>query len=242
MNPTTIPSFVHDDLAKLELSLPQPLLERLALYLGLLLEANEQFNLTAIREPKAAWRRHIIDSLTVLPGLDHLGQGATVIDVGSGGGLPGIPMAIARPDLSVTLLEATGKKAQFLRRCAAELPLPNVKVIQERAEIVGQDKTHRQSYDAAVCRAIGPLREILEYTLPLVRLGGVLLAMKGPKAQQELADAADALDVLGGGELQVYDAYPEGFEQNTVILSIAKERPTPKMYPRRPGVPRQEPL
>jgi 16S rRNA (guanine527-N7)-methyltransferase len=238
----TIPTFVRDDLAKLEIALDDSVLTRLARYLALLLEVNQQFNLTAIREPEAAWRRHIIDSLTVLPGMEHLTEGGTVIDVGSGGGLPGIPVAIARPDLSVTLLEATGKKAEFLRRCVAELPLPNARVISGRAEHVAHDNTYRQQFDVALSRAIGPMREMLEYTLPFVKLGGVLLAMKGPKAEQELADSADALDTLGGGELQVYEAYPEGFDQNTVIVSVAKERPTPKTFPRHPGIPRQTPL
>jgi 16S rRNA (guanine527-N7)-methyltransferase len=237
-----IPAFVRDDLARLGIALPDEALPTLAKYLALLLGANEQFNLTAIREPEAAWRRHVIDSLTILPGLDQLPAGASVIDVGSGGGLPGIPLAVARPDLTVTLLESTGKKATFLRRCVAETPLPNVKVVQERAEIAGQDRAHRQAYSAVVCRAIGPMREVLEYTLPLAKLGGVVLAMKGPKAEAELDEAADALDTLGAGEIQVFDAYPEGFDQNTVGVSVTKERPTPKAYPRRPGVPRQSPL
>jgi 16S rRNA (guanine527-N7)-methyltransferase len=168
--------------------------------------------------------------------------GTTLIDVGSGGGLPGVPLAIARPDIKVTLLEATGKKADFLRRCVAELPLPNARVVNDRAENAGQDKTHRQAYDVVVCRAIGPMREILEYTLPLLRVGGMLLAMKGPKAEQELAEAADALDILGAGDLKVFDAWPEGADQNTVIVSILKDRPTPREYPRKPGVPRQTPL
>ena len=120
------------------MTLSDDLLNKLAQYLAILLDANKQFNLTSIRDPDDAWRLHIIDSLTLLPGLEGMSPSTTVIDVGSGGGLPGIPLAIARPDLSVTLLEATGKKAEFLRRCVAELPLPNVSVIQDRAENTGQ--------------------------------------------------------------------------------------------------------
>lgn len=236
------PDFVQHELKRLGIDMPQGGLDALASYLAMLLEANKHFNLTAIREPEAAWRRHIIDSLTALPGLDHLNAGNTVIDVGSGGGLPGIPIAIARPDLRITLLESTGKKAAFLKNCIEKIPLPSVTAIQERAEVIGQDRNHRQQYDVAICRAIGPLREILEYTLPLVKVGGFVLAMKGPKAEQELHEAGDAIDVLGGSEIRVFDAYPDGFEQNTVIVMVAKERPTPKAYPRRPGVPRQMPL
>jgi 16S rRNA (guanine527-N7)-methyltransferase len=242
MAETAIPAFVPEELKRLEIELDDARLAKLARYLELLLEVNEQFNLTAIRERDAAWRRHIIDSLTVLSGLEGMHGGTTLIDVGSGGGLPGVPIAIARPDVKVTLLEATGKKANFLQRCIDELPLPNARVVNDRAENAGQDKAHRQAYDAVVCRAIGPMREILEYTLPLLCVGGLLLAMKGPKAEQELSEAADALDVLGAGDLKVFEAYPEGSEQNTVIVSIIKERPTPREYPRKPGVPRQTPL
>lgn len=242
MNSISVPDFVPVELEKLGLTLPEGAIDKLATYLAMLLEANKRFNLTAIREPEAAWRRHIIDSLTALPGLDDFQAGAKVVDVGSGGGLPGIPLAIARPDVSFTLLESTGKKAGFLRECIKGLPLPNVDVLQERAESAGHQKKHRESYDVAVCRALGPLGELLEYTLPLVKVGGVLLAMKGPKVEQELPGAADALTRLGAGEFRIHDAYPEGFEQNTVIVVIEKESPTPRSLPRSPGVPRQSPL
>jgi len=237
-----IPDFVRADLLQLDIALNDEALQRLGRYLQLLLEANRRFNLTAVREPEAAWRRHIIDSLTVLPGLEPLAPGAGVIDVGSGGGLPGIPLAIARPELSMTLLEATGKKAKFLQSCITDVPLANVQVVNARAEQAGQDEAHRERYDAVVCRAVGPMRELLEYTLPLARLGGVLLAMKGPSVEGELADAGDALDILGAGEIEVYGAYPDEFGQDTVIVQVGKDRPTPAKYPRAAGLPRQMPL
>lgn len=238
----TIPDFVRDDLARLGIEVPAEMLERLARYLDLLLEANQSINLTAVRERDAAWRRHIVDSLTLLPLLEDLPEDAAVIDVGSGGGLPGVPVAITRPDLRVTLLEATGKKARFLDRCVAEVPLPGCRVLALRAETAGQDPNHRQSYDAAICRAVGPMSELLEYALPLVRVGGRVLAMKGPSVPAELEKAADALAVLGAGELQVVEAYPEGFGLDTVVVSIAKDQPTPREFPRSPGTPRHEPL
>jgi len=117
-----------------------------------------------------------------------------------------------------------------------------VAVIQDRAENVGQNPTHRQRYDIAVCRALGPMNVLAEYTLPLVKVGGRLLAMKGPSVEQELEAATDALATLGGGDLAVINAYPDSFEQDTVIVSVVKERPTPGNYPRLPGVPKQSPL
>ena len=240
--PPSIPSFVHDDLAALELALPPEALEHLADYLDLLLQVNQRVNLTAARQRDEAWRRLIIDSLTLLPGLDDWRGGSAVIDIGSGGGLPGIPLAVIRPDLKLTLLEATGKKVRFLEQAVQHLGLENVVTIQERAESLGQRAPHRQGYDVAVCRAVGVMSVLLEYALPLIRVGGRVLAMKGPKAETELGAAADALALLGAGELAVYDAYPASFGNDLVIVSIVKDRPTPATYPRRPGVPKSEPL
>jgi len=237
-----IPPFVPDALERLGMEIPPILLERLAHYLDFLLEANKRFNLTGIRDRDEAWRRHIIDSLTILPGLDDLPEGAAVVDVGSGGGLPGVPIAIARPDLRMTLLESTGKKAQFLRQCIEGIALERTIVLNDRAEHVGQNRQFRQQFDGVICRALGPMNELLEYTLPLAKVGGRLLVMKGPSVQEELTHAGDALDILGAGAVNIIEAYPEGFDIHTVIVVIAKDRPTPKPYPRLPGVPRQSPL
>lgn len=237
-----VPPFVVPDLERIGITLSSEQLQKLAHYLSLMLEVNQRFNLTSIRQPDEAWRRHIIDSLTALPGFDGLPEGSKVIDVGTGGGLPGIPLAIARPDLSFTLLESTGKKVRFLEQCIAEIPLPNVRAIQERAEVVGQDAAHRQHYDAAICRALGPMSPILEYTLPLVKVEGMMLAMKGPSVEAELEQAGDAILTLGGGEVEVVEAYPESFGIRTVIVIVHKARPTPKTYPRATGLPLQSPL
>lgn len=242
----TIPDFVHDDLAALEIELSSGQLAQLADYLARVLDANTRMNLTAIKEPDAAWRRLIIDSLTVLPGIDDLepvADGAIrIIDIGSGAGLPGLPLAIVRPGVQVTMLETTGKKADFIRSCIEALGLTNAKVIQQRAETLGQDEQHRARYDAAVSRAVGAMPLVLEYSLPLVREGGRVLAMKGPRAEQELEESGDAMDKLGGGDLAVIDAYPESFENDLVIVSIIKDRPTPDAYPRLPGIPKKQPL
>ena len=242
MNRSSVPKFVVEDLVQLGIDLDDDAVAKSADYLDALLAANRQFNLTSIRDRDEAWRRHIIDSLTLLPGFNSLSQGGCVIDVGSGGGLPGIPLAIARSDLQVTLLEATRKKAQFLKQCVRELNLMNVKVVNDRAETVGHDKAHRQRYDVAVCRAIGPMSPLLECTLPFVKVQGYVLAMKGPRGQKELEAASDALAILGAGEIRVFDAYPESFALNTVIVSVQKARPTPRTYPRPPGMPRRAPL
>jgi len=237
-----IPDFIHQELRDLDIELTPDQLEKLDRYLELVLDENRTTNLTAVREVDAAWRRLIIDSLTVLPGLDELEPGSCVIDVGSGAGLPGMPVAIARPNLSVTLLESTGKKAAFIQRAIDTLGLTNATVLQERAETVGQSPQHRGQYDACVNRAVGPMNVLLEFALPLVSVGGRVLAMKGPKVEEELGESGDALSILGAGDLAVIDAYPESFNNDLVIVSIIKESPTPDEYPRLPGVPKKQPL
>jgi len=244
MNTQHLPAHVRDSLERMggEQWINDHAAAQLSAYLDLLLEANKKFNLTAVRDRDQAWQKLIVDSLTLLPGLEDLPDGAKLIDVGSGGGVPGIPVAVALPNLRVTLLEVTGKKARFLEDCVSKLELASVRVVQERAETLGQYPAHRQAYDVAVCRAVGPMSRILEYMLPLVRVGGRVLAMKGPKLEQELDQAGDALAILGGGEVQVFDAYPDGFDQETVIVQVIKDRPTPGEYPRPPGVPKLSPL
>lgn len=171
------------------------------------------------------------DSLVLL---DHLGEACTLIDVGSGGGMPGLPLKIARPDLQVTLLEADRRKAAFLVRAVAELEL-EVDVVAERAETIGRGPL-REHFDLAVCRALAPLPVLVELCLPLVRVGGRLLAMK---ARVERADAAIA--ALGGGPMHVLPA-PTAAHERGVVLAVPKVRPTPQKYPRRPGLPNKRPL
>jgi 16S rRNA (guanine527-N7)-methyltransferase len=211
-------------------------LARLGRYLDLLLEANTRFNLTAITEPAEAWSRHVGDSLTLLPLLVSL-DAQTVIDVGSGGGMPGIPLAIAMPDVCFTLLEATGKKARFLETVAADLALPNVEVVADRAETIGRDRErHREHYDVAIARAVGRLAVLLELTVPLVRVGGHLLAIKGERAGEEIDEAKQALHLLHSHFIDTHRT-----ETGTIVV-IEKMRRTPKLYPRRPGEPKRVPL
>lgn len=227
-----------DGCRSIPVDLSEDQIVQLSDYLQLLLQENRKFNVTAIRDMETAWIRHVLDSLTLLP---HLQNAQTIADVGSGGGLPGIPLAIARKDLNITLIETTGKKSRFLNRTIESLSLKNCFVLQDRAENIGQDHTWREKFDIAVARAIGPLRVMLEYMIPLVRVGGSVLAMKGLKAESELREAEDAIMLLGGGEVRVFDAFANGAE-GAVLIIISKANHTPVKYPRLAGTPKRDPL
>ena len=210
--------------------------ERLGVFLALLLSANARFNLTAISDPADAWMKHIFDSLTLMPYL-QAAKAEMVIDVGSGGGLPGMPLAIAMPHVHFVLLEATGKKSGFLRQAAEALRLLNVEVVNERAEKIGQDwQDHREHYHAVIARAVGKLAVLLELTVPLARVGGHVITIKGAQALKEIEECARALRLLHCAVVHTART-PTG-----TILVIEKLRPTGKLYPRRPGEPKRAPL
>jgi 16S rRNA (guanine527-N7)-methyltransferase len=210
-------------------------IERMGLFLAMLLETNKKFNLTAITDPADAWQKHIFDSLTLMP---WIGAAAPrrIADIGSGGGLPGLPLAIAFPAIEFALIEATGKKAGFLREAVATLALANVTVINDRAETIGRDETHRARYDIVLARAIGRLAVVAELAVPLACVGGRVLAIKGGRAGGEVAEAKRALHLLHSRVVETVTT-PTG----TVVI-IEKARTTPKAYPRKPGEPKMTPL
>lgn len=229
------PQSVVDMVKAYGVTLAGPLERSLARYLELLLETNRSFNLTAVTDAEDAWERHIADSLSLVPDLAELSAGARVIDVGSGGGLPGLPLAIALPQLRFTLLEATGKKARFLEDAARALGLSNVAVVNQRAESFGQGPD-RERFDACTSRALSRLPVLLELSLPLLRVGGLKLAIKGEQAEQEVREAARALSVLGG--------HVEGLRRTPTgtVVRVRKQAPSPSRYPRAPGEPKRSPL
>ncbi|MBU0677317.1 MAG: 16S rRNA (guanine(527)-N(7))-methyltransferase RsmG [Verrucomicrobia bacterium] len=212
--------------------------EQLSRFAVLVTRKNSETNLLAAREVDDIFMRHIFDSLTLEPFLRHH---ASFIDIGSGGGFPGIPLAILLPETSITLLEATGKKADFLSATADRLELRNVTVLKRRAEEAGRDPLHRGKYPCAVARAVAPLRILVELALPLLETGGVLLAQKGRAAQQEIEEARHALDAVGSIVEAVHDVSLAP-DHGAVVIELRKASPTPDNYPRRPGIPAKRPL
>jgi 16S rRNA (guanine527-N7)-methyltransferase len=181
--------------------------------------------------------RGLIDDSLVL--LDHLGGARSLVDVGSGAGMPGIPIKIARPSLDVTLIEADQAKAAFLVHACAQLHLEHVEVVARRAEEAGHDPRLREAFDVAVARALAPLPVLVELCLPLVRVGGRLLAQK--TAGEDPSGAVAAIELMGGKLSHVASA-PSAARTTGTIVVIEKVRPTPSRYPRRPGVPARKPL
>lgn len=240
------PARFVEAIAQLGLELEPAEIENLRRFLTLLLETNQTTNLTAITDPEQAWIKHILDALTLVPILATLGEQTgeqtgeserlRVADVGSGGGVPAIPLAIVMPQYDFVLVEATGKKADYLRQACVALRLNNVTVVNERAEVVGQSRQHREIYDAAIARALGHLAIVCELCAPLVRPSGVVIAVKGQKADQELNEAERALGLLGLRHVDTSET-PTGR-----LVLLEKTTRTPRIYPRGNGEPARVPL
>lgn len=231
-----IPQAFHDACADFGIALEEAEIDRLTTYLRLLLATNEQFNLTSITNWDEAWTKHIFDSLTLLSVVSDL-RPESAIDVGSGGGLPGIPLAITMPDTRFTLLEATGKKARFLEQAADACQLQNVIIVNGRAEEASAlGEPLRDRFDVVVARAVGRLNVLLELTVPFAKVGGIVVAVKGGQADSEVEEARPALHTLHAAHLETLPT-PTGR-----LVIIEKRRPTPKAFPRRPGEPKKHPL
>ena len=215
-------------------------LDRLARYHALLTEWNARIDLTAVLDPEEMVDRHYLDSAAPLA-LGLIPQGARVIDVGTGAGLPGIPLCILRPDLRVTLLDAQRKRVTFLQAAIEALDLP-AQAVHMRAEDAARDEAHREAYDVAVSRAVAATPTLLELTLPFVRVGGRAIAWKGPGLQAELEQARRAAHLLGGALEGVLDAPVPGRDWQHVLLLCGKRQKTARQYPRRAGLPGKNPL
>ena len=221
--------------------LPDDFAQRSEAYAALLLHANRRLNLTRVTEPHEVARLHLLDSVAAVQLLDASGA-QTALDLGSGGGLPGIPLALARPEVRWTLVDSVRKKADVLRGFAEHLGLP-MTVLAERAEVLGQATEHRERYGFVAARACAPLPVLVELALPLVSIGGSLMAWKGPLSDDddELRCGRRAAAQLGAGRIVVQPAGAEVLGGHTLV-SVPKERPTPPRFPRRPGEPGRRPL
>jgi len=239
VTPCPVPAWFEGELGEMGIELEPGDAERLGRFLAILLHANEQLNLTSITETDEAWRKHIFDSLSLIPVLAELPEHSRVADVGSGGGLPAIPLAITLPALRFALIEATGKKAAFLGAVAEAMQLTNVLILNERAEEIGQhhkSQNGRESYDLVMARALGRLNVAVELTVPLAKVGGQIVLVKGAQAEAELEEAAKAIELLGADHNATLPT-PTG--KLVVLEKVAR---TPRTYPRPSGEPKRKPL
>jgi len=220
-------------------ALDDEMIRKLLKFMGLLVEWNKKINLTAITAVKEIAVKHFLDSLA---GARLIKDNGTLADVGSGAGFPGMVLAICCSGLSVTLIESIGKKASFLERVKEELELPNVLILNKRAEEVGRREQFREKFNYATARAVSSLNVVSEYCLPLVRVGGSLLAYKGDSIEEELKKSEKAINILGGKVNNILSIQLPFSGQARKIVEIKKIKRCPEKYPRRVGVPQKRPL
>lgn len=231
----------QDALSQFGISLSQRQLSAFLRYEEELLDWNARFNLTAIRDSESIRAKHFLDSLScTLAWRDA--PPTCLIDVGTGAGFPGIPLKILQPSLQLAMVESVGKKAEFCRHITATLSLDKVELLQSRAEEVGQMTKHRERYDWAVARAVASLPILVEFLLPLVHVGGAILAQKGESGPAEAHASDRAIRLLGGRLRQLIKVDLPGVADERYLVIIDKVAATPPNYPRRIGIPAKKPL
>ncbi len=238
------PDLLSQEAAHLGIDLAPTQLELFSRYYDELIAWNEKMNLTAILAWEPAQVQHFLDSLSAALVLPERAQepGYSIVDIGAGAGFPGVPLKILLPRARLALIEAVVKKARFLEHLVKVLGLNDVRVLPVRAEEAGRDPAQRENYDLAVARAVAELPVLLEYALPLVRVGGQVVAHKGREVEEEVAASQAALAALGGTLVEVRAVHLPGLEGPRHLVVVQKTEPTPERYPRRVGIPAKRPL
>ena len=214
-------------------------LDKFYKYMNLLLEWNEKMNLTAITDEDGIILKHFVDSLTVL---EYLKDAKSIIDVGTGAGFPGIPISIMNSDKNIVLMDSLNKRINFLNDVVEKLNLDNVRTVHSRAEDLGQNNMYRQMYDVVISRAVANLTTLVEYMLPLTKIGGMCICMKGQEIVDEIKNSEYAIELLGG-EIETIDEFclPNSEMKRNIII-IRKIKNTDRKYPRKAGMPSKEPI
>lgn len=237
------PEIFAEELANYGFKLSSKQKEQFATYYNKLIEFNKKVNLTRITDKNEVYLKHFFDSITPLLEFSDLFKGEkSLCDVDAGAGFPSLPIKILCPDLSITIVDSLGKRLKFLDELVSDLSLDKVTLVHSRAEDAGQNKNLREKFDLVTGRAVARMSVLSEYCLPLAKVDGYLVALKGPKAQDELAEAKNAIEVLGGSVKEVKElTLPDTDDERTLIV-VKKVKATPKKYPRQAGTPNRKPL
>lgn len=224
---------------KIGIVLEEEQIEQFYQYEKLLLIWNEKINLTAITKPEEIILKHFIDSMTIAK---YIGANKTLIDVGTGAGFPGIPLKIIRKDIQITLLDSLNKRVQFLNEIIKQLKLEEIETVHGRVEEFGKNKKYREMFDYATSRAVANLTTLSEYLLPLVKIEGKCICMKGSTVKEEIDQSQKAIAILGGKieEIEAFQLPESDIDRHIILLRKIKQ--TPAKYPRKPGTPSKEPI
>ncbi|MFC1906055.1 16S rRNA (guanine(527)-N(7))-methyltransferase RsmG [Chloroflexota bacterium] len=226
---------------KMGIDITRNQLDKFNIYYKELITWNRRTNLTAITNYEDVQIKHFLDCLTLIPYV-KLNKGTQVIDIGSGGGFPGIPLKISYPDIELALIESTGKKAQFLKHLLSALEIDGVEVIQGRAEEIASHPKYREQYDIAIIRAVGTLSTVLELTLPFCKIGGLSISFKKAGIDDEIKHAQNISEILGGLFDSTHEINKSIFPDKRQLVFFRKVSPAPSKYPRKPGIPSKRPL
>ena len=213
-------------------------IEKFYKYMQLLLEWNEKINLTTIVEPEQIIVKHFLDSLTIKK---YIEDEKNIIDVGTGAGFPGMPLAIEKNN-NITLLDSLNKRINFLNDVKEKIGLENVVTVHSRAEDAAKDKKYRECFDYAVSRAVAPMNVLLEYLLPFVKVGGKVICMKGPNVKEEMDNSEKVAKILGGKIEKVEELEIPEIDMKRTVVIVKKIEKTSSKYPRKAGTPSKEPL
>ena len=232
-------SYFLENLKELNIKLDDKQIKNFYNFMNELIEWNEKINLTAITQPQEIIQKHFIDSLTILK---YINENDSIIDIGTGAGFPGIPLKLAKESLNITLLESLNKRILFLDDVIKNQNLNKIKTIHSRVEDVANNQEYREKFDIATSRAVARLNVLLEYLLPLIKLNGKCICMKGSNIEEEIKESEKALKILGGKIEKIDEFELPNSDMKRTIIVIRKISNTPNKYPRNAGIPSKKPI